>query len=105
MRNDHEQNLMRISRDASSWTSHTVAVVDQSGSMRNTDLEDGATRSDAVWLTLAMDFVARRLESGEVGVLNLFNREQACIVELFLEVHTHNTQYIGEEERYHTFGT
>eukprot|EP00241_Pyramimonas_parkeae_P004104 CAMPEP_0114246224 /NCGR_PEP_ID=MMETSP0058-20121206/12339_1 /TAXON_ID=36894 /ORGANISM="Pyramimonas parkeae, CCMP726" /LENGTH=673 /DNA_ID=CAMNT_0001359377 /DNA_START=223 /DNA_END=2241 /DNA_ORIENTATION=- len=73
MRNDHEQNLMRISRDASSWTSHTVAVVDQSGSMRNTDLEDGATRSDAVWLTLAMDFVARRLESGEACGTDVFS--------------------------------
>ena len=31
-----------------SWTSHTVAVVDQSGSMRNTDVDGGATRSDAV---------------------------------------------------------
>jgi hypothetical protein len=34
--------------------------------MRKTDIADGATRSDAVWVTLAMDFVLQQLESGEV---------------------------------------
>jgi hypothetical protein len=41
-----------------------VVVVDQSGSMRKTDTSDGATRSDAVWLTLAVDFVASQLTKG-----------------------------------------
>ena len=36
------------------WNSHAVAVVDQSGSMRKTDAENGATRSDLVWLCLAV---------------------------------------------------
>ena len=33
--------------------------------MRKTDIADGVTRSDAVWITLAMDFVLQQLESGE----------------------------------------
>ena len=36
------------------WNSHAVAVVDQSGSMRKTDAENGVTRSDLVWLCLAV---------------------------------------------------
>jgi hypothetical protein len=47
------------------WTSHTVIVVDRSGSMRRTDMAGGATRSDAVWLMPALDFVGKHLESGE----------------------------------------
>ena len=46
------------------WTSHTVIVVDQSGSMRTIDTADGATRSDAVWLTLACTWVSDQLTSG-----------------------------------------
>jgi hypothetical protein len=46
------------------WTSHTVFVVDQSGSMRKIDTADGSTRSDAVWLTLACTWVSDQLTSG-----------------------------------------
>ena len=46
------------------WTSHTVIVVDQSGSMRTIDTADGATRSDAVWLPLACTWVSDQLTSG-----------------------------------------
>ena len=45
------------------WTSHTVVVVDQSGSMRKIDTADGSTRSDAVWVTLA-EWVSDQLTSG-----------------------------------------
>lgn len=54
-----------------SWTSHTVVVVDQSGSMRKTDLAGGATRSDAVWLTLAVDFVAKHIEAGTATAMDV----------------------------------
>lgn len=63
MRSEHLQ-AQRRNRIISNWTSHTVVVVDQSGSMRKTDVQGGATRSDAVWLTLALDFVAKRIETG-----------------------------------------
>jgi len=47
------------------WTSHTVIIVDQSGSMRKADVDGGVTRSDAVWLSLAIDFVRKQLDRGE----------------------------------------
>jgi hypothetical protein len=54
----HANAYSALREDLSSWTSHTVIVVDQSGSLRKTDVADGATCSDAVWVTLAVDFVA-----------------------------------------------
>ena len=62
---EHKEARRNIQRDKSSWTSHTVIIVDQSGSMRKTDVEGGATRSDAVWLTLAVDFVAKKIDSAQ----------------------------------------
>ena len=47
------------------WTSHTVIIVDQSGSMRKRDVNGGASRSDAVWLSLALDFIRKQLENGD----------------------------------------
>ncbi len=46
-------------------------IVDQSGSMRKTDVAGGATRSDAVWLTLATDFVASQLENKQAKVTDV----------------------------------
>ena len=57
----HNAAVSKIRADPTSWTSHTVVVVDQSGSMRKTDVGGGVTRSDAVWLSLALDFVAHNL--------------------------------------------
>lgn len=63
----HLEACKRIAHDVSIWTSHTVIVVDQSGSMRRTDIEGGATRSDAVWATITLDYVAKQIEAGECG--------------------------------------
>lgn len=52
-------------RTKSTWTSHTVAVVDQSGSMRKVDTDNFTMRSDIVWLNLAVSLVAKGLRSGE----------------------------------------
>ena len=65
MKIEHENACKVLAEDMSSWTSHTVIVVDQSGSMRKTDVADGATRSDAVWVTLALDFIGKQLRSGQ----------------------------------------
>ncbi|CAM9412037.1 unnamed protein product [Ectocarpus sp. 13 AM-2016] len=62
---DHEAAKSRLKADPSLCTSHTVIVVDQSGSMRTCDVEDFRTRSDAVFGVLAMDFVAKQRLSGE----------------------------------------
>ena len=64
MKQKHKGACERLQNDKTSWTSHTVIVVDQSGSMRKTVL-GGATRSDAVWLTIALDFVAKQIDEGK----------------------------------------
>ena len=65
MKRQHDEACWHIKKSHGWWTSHTVVVVDQSGSMRKTDVSGGVTRSDAVWVTLALDFVAKRIENGE----------------------------------------
>lgn len=65
MQHDHEQALTRNYEHRETWTSHTVVVVDQSGSMRKTDCAEEVTRSDLVWLTLALKVVAEPLNKGE----------------------------------------
>ena len=70
MERAHQAARIRLQNNCS-WTSHTVVVVDQSGSMRKTDLAGGATRSDAVWLTLAVDFVAKHIEAGTATAMDV----------------------------------
>ena len=64
MKKDHLLALRRL-RQTSTWTSHAVAVVDQSGSMREIDMDKLVMRSDLVWLNLAVNVVAKCLQSGE----------------------------------------
>lgn len=63
----HFESCEPISGDMSSWTSHTVVIVNQSGSMRIANIRGGdsefATRSEAVWLTLAIDYIAKYIET------------------------------------------
>lgn len=79
----HRAACARLTASRASWTSHSVVVVDQSGSIRRTDVAGGATRSDAVWLTLALDFVAKQLESSESTDLDVvfLNREGTVLVD------------------------
>ena len=46
-------------------TSNTVLVVDTSGSMRAADVWGARNRLRAVWLSIALDFLAQRIEAGE----------------------------------------
>ena len=46
------------------WRSHSVLVVDMSGSMRNDDVNGARCRSDGVWMALARDYVKNQLKSG-----------------------------------------
>lgn len=64
MKTEHKIACDTLSHNQANWTSHTVIVVDQSGSMRKF-VEGGATRSDAVWLTIAIDFVAKQINEGK----------------------------------------
>ena len=89
---DITQRMLRAHRAAkralgnpASWTSHTVAVVDQSGSMRNTDVDGGATRSDAVWLTLALTWVDAEIKAGNrtstdvMSVVSMRNNSEVVV--------------------------
>lgn len=62
----HEQDchLIHHSETNIQWNSHSVLVVDRSGSMRNSDVNGCRTRLGAVWLSIAKDFVEYRLETG-----------------------------------------
>ena len=62
----HEQDchLIHHSETSIQWNSHSVLVVDRSGSMRNSDVNGCRTRLGAVWLSIAKDFVEYRLETG-----------------------------------------
>ena len=72
MEDEHRQ-AVKDSVHHDTWNSHAVAVVDQSGSMRKTDAENGVTRSDLVWLSLAIDYVGRRLRTGEATNQDYFS--------------------------------
>ena len=84
MRRDHRAAVRALGNKAS-WTSHTVAVVDQSGSMRNTDVEGGATRSDAVWITLALTWVDAEIKAGSrkstdvMSVVSMRNNSEVVV--------------------------
>jgi hypothetical protein len=52
MRQQHNLAAARIAVSPEAMTSHTVLVVDQSGSMRAHDMADSASRSDAVWAAM-----------------------------------------------------
>lgn len=47
--------------------SHSVILVDVSGSMRESDVQGSRTRLGAVWQSLAEDYIRNRIESGNAG--------------------------------------
>lgn len=53
------------------WDSHSVFVVDMSGSMRRDDVNGARSRSDAVWMAMARDFVGEQLRQGLAGAGDL----------------------------------
>ena len=67
----HQEAERTLQANYAKWTSNTVVVVDTSGSMGNHDVWGTKTRLDAVWLSLALDFVAHRLESGAAGLYDV----------------------------------
>jgi Mg-chelatase subunit ChlD len=60
----HDAHTRALARPPETWLSHTVLIVDTSGSMRQSDCWGTRTRLGAVWLAVALDFIAQRLESG-----------------------------------------
>ena len=80
----HEAAKKRLERDPSLCTSHTVIVVDQSGSMKTSDVFDFRNRSQAVFGMLALDFVAKQRvtrEGSDTDVVSLvLMRDSAEVV-------------------------
>ncbi|CAB9502452.1 Myosin heavy chain kinase [Seminavis robusta] len=64
MRHAHAKIREKMLETRTKWTSHSVLVIDMSGSMRRDDVNGARCRSDGVWMILARDFVKRQLESG-----------------------------------------
>jgi hypothetical protein len=63
LRQQHEAIARQIRLQKREWKSHTVMVVDMSGSMQGDDVNGARCRADGVWTTLAKDFVKQQLES------------------------------------------
>lgn len=53
--------------------SHSVILIDISGSMRNSDVQGSRTRLGAVWHALAEDYVRQRIESGNASLADVFS--------------------------------
>jgi hypothetical protein len=58
----HSKKHAEMMANLGAWTSHSVLVIDMSGSMRRDDVNGGRCRSDGVWMALARDYVGRELE-------------------------------------------
>ena len=59
---EHHTEVKRILREESHLcTGHTFIVIDQSGSMRNSDVNGFVSRSHAAYGTLALDFISEQL--------------------------------------------
>jgi hypothetical protein len=87
MQNQHQRDKKKLG-DKSTWTSHFVAIVDQSGSMRATDIEENVTRSDMVWLNLAVTVVRNGIENGErkaTDVLSVVEMKDDSEIVVFCE--------------------
>ncbi len=56
-----EEEKRQIVEDKGSWSSHSVLVVDMSGSMRKDDVNGARCRSDAIFLSIARNYVQQPL--------------------------------------------
>lgn len=68
---DHVRAKDHLKRNPNLCTSHTVIVVDHSASMRTQDVMDHANRIKASFGMLALDFVGKRMLSGEASATDV----------------------------------
>lgn len=83
----HREDKRKLKANLQLWTSNTVLVVDRSGSMKSSDMWDSKNRLGSVWISIALDFLAHRLESGagcETDVISIVTLEETPVV-LFKE--------------------
>ena len=63
----------KVRSNLDGWTSNTVMVIDTSGSMRTSDMWGTRNRLKSVWFSVALDFLAERLESGNATVTDVIS--------------------------------
>ena len=63
----HEKAVRSIRAHPERITSHSVVIVDQSGSMKKQGSPGFRNRSDTVWCMLALEYIAERIEDGTRG--------------------------------------
>ncbi|GAX28499.1 hypothetical protein FisN_38Hh007 [Fistulifera solaris] len=73
MHAEYTKARRKIQDDLDCWTSNSVLVVDTSGSMKQADVWGTRTRLAAVWVSIALDFLASRLETGEGGLTDVIS--------------------------------
>lgn len=61
---NHDDEMNIISERKVPWNSHSVIIVDISGSMRNSDVAGCRTRLGACWISIAEDFIDHRIKTG-----------------------------------------
>ena len=69
----HENMSRNVIMKKHLWKSHTVLVVDMSGSMRKDDVDGARCRSDAVWTCVAKDFVKTQLDKESTTLYDLIS--------------------------------
>lgn len=83
-KHDSLTNFMNMEEGKSQWTSHSVLVIDMSGSMRTDDVNGARCRSDGVWMALARDYVKDLLVKNLRGPTDVISviimKEEADII-------------------------
>ena len=70
---DEEKNALDAKEGSTKWTSHSVIIVDKSGSMGKSDVNGSRTRFSAVWLSLAQDYIEQRMNTGSAGLYDVIS--------------------------------
>jgi hypothetical protein len=61
MMRNHEEAVRILTDDPQMCTTHSIIIIDQSGSMRTCDVDCFRSRSDAAYGTLALDYITEQL--------------------------------------------
>jgi hypothetical protein len=81
----YDEANLRNSKRPKIITSHTVLIVDMSGSMRKSDMQGHKSRAKGVYFTIAEDFIASRLLPAELGRLGggeVTNTDVVTLIEM-----------------------
>jgi Alpha-kinase family len=86
MQNEHDNAVWQLQNDRNCWKSHTVIIVDTSGSMKSADVWGARNRLKGVWISIALDFIAQRIEACEATTLDVVSivtlREEPEVIAL-----------------------